>query len=107
MGPIGPDISDFSAHMFVNNFDNKYKQAYFKILETEEEEDHYQEVPLEELKGYIHYTLFAKLANGVIKDAEFNPSSELLGIKVRGDMYEIGIHYLKDFGIQVLRKTEK
>jgi hypothetical protein len=63
----------------------------------------YEVVDLDELHGEIHYQLYVRLANGEIKEAEYLSQTEMVGVHVRGDRYDIGKHYLEEFGIELLR----
>ena len=67
----------------------------------------YEVLTLDELQGDLGFDLYVRLANGEVKTAEYFHRSELVGIKVRGDRYDIGKHYLEAFGIQPLKLIER
>jgi hypothetical protein len=63
----------------------------------------YEVLTLDELKGHLPFQLYVRLASGQINEADYFPSSELVGVKVRCDQYEVGKYSLEAFGIQPLR----
>ena len=67
----------------------------------------YEVLTIDELKGHLPFQLYVRLASGQINEADYFPSSELVGIKVRLDQYEIGKYSLELFGIQPLRLVPK
>jgi hypothetical protein len=67
----------------------------------------YEIVDLDELHGEIHYQLYVRLASGEIKKAEYLHRTEMIGVHVLGDRYDIGKHYLEAFGIELLRVAPK
>jgi hypothetical protein len=67
----------------------------------------YEIVDLDELHGEIHYQLYVRLPSGEIKKAEYLHRTEMIGVHVRGDRYDIGKHYLEAFGIELLRVAPK
>jgi hypothetical protein len=67
----------------------------------------YEVVDLDELHGEIHYQLYVRLASGEIKEAEYLSQTEMVGVHVRGDRYDVGKHYLEAFGIEPLRVVQE
>ncbi len=76
-------------------------------MNIEHEGKTYEVLTIDELNGHIPFRLYVRLASGQINEADYVPSSELVGVKVRCDQYEVGKYSLEAFGIQPLRLVPK